>query len=97
MGEDQGEDERLMIPAISMAENSVLAVARFSESSLQGLAETGGPGFGGGKSVRKQDVQKLGEKFLDTLRGGEEQGGAEHWNRVGRCMDDKIFGTLGMD
>ena len=53
--------------------------------------------FGGGESVEREDIQKLGEKLLDTLRGREEQGSLERWNRVGRCMDDNIFESLGMD
>ena len=53
--------------------------------------------FGGGESVEREDIQKLGEKLLDTLRGREEQGSLERWNRVGRCRDANIFETLGMD
>ena len=52
--------------------------------------------FGGNESVGRAYVRKLGEKLLDTLRGREEQGMAECWNRVRRCMDDNIFRTLGM-
>ena len=52
--------------------------------------------FGGGESVGREDIRKHREKLLDTLRGGEEQGLLDCWNRIGRCMDDNIFGTLGM-
>jgi len=43
-GEDQGEFDLHIIPAFSMAANLVLAVAYFSGSRPQGLANTGGPG-----------------------------------------------------
>ena len=44
-GEAQGDVERRMIPAFSMAENSALAAASLAGSKRRALANTGGPGL----------------------------------------------------
>ena len=44
-GEAQGEVERRIIPAFSMAENSALATASLAGSRRRALAKTGGPGL----------------------------------------------------